>query len=187
MKPLDAVTIDLFNGSVLAGTLAAADEAPMSYDGKWRRSWIQLRRAAPGSWLLGVDFYIYVSSHNNHSPRKSSLCFHTHVQVDFTGTDPNEYKILKLVHDQVVYENITSLLTAWESGNLVRSLPEDTTWATRAIQGKPRDLDDKPGPRSVLFDGARYRVDKEEGWVSWLGWNFYTSFHRDMGLHLWDM
>jgi primary-amine oxidase len=61
MGPLEEVTKDLFNGSVVEGSLSAAGEAPMSYNGKWRRSWIQLRRAGPGSWLLGVDFYIYVS------------------------------------------------------------------------------------------------------------------------------
>ena len=33
MKPLDEVTMDLFNGSVIDGTLMAASHAPSSYDG----------------------------------------------------------------------------------------------------------------------------------------------------------
>lgn len=70
---------------------------------------------------------------------------------------------------------------------MVRQLPYDSDWATRSIKGKPRDLDDRPGPRTVQLDGARYKVDSEEGYVSWMGWQFYMSFERDMGLHLWDM
>ncbi len=61
MEPIDDITRDLFNGSVLDDTLSAAGHAPMSYDGSWTRSWIQLRRNTPGSWLTGIDFFMRVS------------------------------------------------------------------------------------------------------------------------------
>jgi primary-amine oxidase len=104
-----------------------------------------------------------------------------------TGTDHGEYKILAYVHDRKLYHTSEELRVAWERGELKRSMPEPYDWATRSIQGNRRDLDDRAGPRTVQFDGARYRLDEEEQYISWMGWAFYTSFERDMGLHLWDM
>lgn len=59
--PLDPVTRDLFDGSVLDGSLAVAGVAPMGYDGSFRRSWVQLRRNGAGSWLRPLDLFVYVS------------------------------------------------------------------------------------------------------------------------------
>lgn len=104
-----------------------------------------------------------------------------------TGTDPSTYKILKIVHNRTAYSSIPEVFAAWHRGELRRTIDDKSTWASRAIQGKQRDLDDRAGPRQVMFDGARHRVDKDEDWVSWMDWSFYFSFERDMGLHLWDM
>ncbi|WVW86168.1 hypothetical protein I302_108209 [Kwoniella bestiolae CBS 10118] len=165
--PFEEIHRDLFNGTVEDGTLDVAGTAPMSYDGEWRRSWVQLRRAGPGAWLKGLDFYCY---------------------VDMTGTDPSQYKLLSIVHNRKVYNSTESLFTAWKAGELVRPPPaEMSNWATRLPTGKARDLDDRAGPRTVQFDGGRYRVDRKEGWISWMGWEFFTSFERDMGLHLWNI
>jgi primary-amine oxidase len=59
--PLDPVTRDIFNASVFEGTLGFAGVGPMGYDGKWRRTWVQLRRDGPGSWLRPLDLFVYVS------------------------------------------------------------------------------------------------------------------------------
>ena len=61
MAPFDDIIRDLFNGSVLDGTLVPAGTAPMSYDGSWARAWLQLRRNTPGNWLNNVDFFMRVS------------------------------------------------------------------------------------------------------------------------------
>ncbi|ORY25514.1 copper amine oxidase [Naematelia encephala] len=166
IQPIDEVIRDLFNGSVLDGTLAAAGEAPMSYDGTWRRSWLQLRRNTAGSWLQALDWYMY---------------------VDFTGTDAAEYKWLAVVHNRVVYKTVDEIIAAWKNGTFVRSPPVNGDWATRKIKGNARDLDDRAGPRTVQFDGPRYRLDEKEDYITWMGWAFYLSFERDMGVHLWDI
>lgn len=108
-------------------------------------------------------------------------------QLDMTGTDPSLYKILKIVHNGKAYDSIPEVFAAWHRGEMVRTVDDISDWASRAIQGKQRDLDDRAGPRQVMFDGARHRVDMKEDWVSWMDWSFYFSFERDMGLHLWDM
>jgi primary-amine oxidase len=48
-------------------------------------------------------------------------------------------------------------------------------------------LDERAGPRQVSFNGPRYRVDKDNQWLTWMGWAFYLSFARDMGMSLWDV
>ena len=46
--------------------------------------------------------------------------------------------------------------------------------------GVRRDLDHIAGPRSVSFDGLRFRIQEEKKHVSWMGWSFYLGFDRDM-------
>ena len=104
-----------------------------------------------------------------------------------TGTDSSMNKSLAFVHDRKFYRTIEELRAAWERGELKGSPPEPYDWATRSIKGERRDLDDRAGPRTVQFDGPRYRLDQKEQYVSWMGWAFYLSFERDMGVHLWDM
>jgi primary-amine oxidase len=58
--PMDIVLADLFGGSVMNETILPAGVAPMSYDGTWRRTWLQLRRMMPGNWIRPLDFFIYV-------------------------------------------------------------------------------------------------------------------------------
>ena len=91
------------------------------------------------------------------------------------------------MHDRKIYRSTDELVDAWKNGTLKRTLPVVSDWATRSIKGKRRDIDDRAGPRTVHFDGPRCRLDEAEQYVSWMGWAYYLSFERDMGLHLWDM
>jgi primary-amine oxidase len=105
-----------------------------------------------------------------------------------SGTDPSLYRISKVVHNHTLYNNVDDFLQAWKAGHTVKSPPEDPfDWATRVRRKRDRPLDDRPGPRSFLPGGARYRVDEKEQWVSWMGWELFIGFERDMGVHLWDM
>ncbi|KAF8999357.1 copper amine oxidase [Cyathus striatus] len=68
--------------------------------------------------------------------------------------------------------------------------PSNSSWPQRNRPSSSNanwDLDDRPGPRGVSFKGVRYRVDKENGYISWMGWSFFLGFERDMGLSLWDV
>lgn len=51
---------------------------------------------------------------------------------------------------------------------------------TNYFQGPRRDLDHLAGPRTVPFSGLRFRVDSEQQFISWMGWEFYLGFDRDM-------
>lgn len=96
------------------------------------------------------------------------------------------------MYNHQVFGTIESFLEALRDGSLKRTpLPaqEDTdfSWSTRKRTGAQRDLDHLPGPRSVAFAGVRFRVDREQQYVSWMGWGVYLGFDRDMGLSLWDI
>lgn len=62
MRPLDDITKDLFNVTAADGTLTVSAEMPLSYDGSWRRTWVQLKRNLPGKWIRPCDLYYLAST-----------------------------------------------------------------------------------------------------------------------------
>ncbi|KIM38732.1 hypothetical protein M413DRAFT_447684 [Hebeloma cylindrosporum] len=174
VKPIMHVMEELFGGTIRGDnndTLVAGISAPFSFDGSFRRLWMTWRRNTAGSFILPVNFYQY---------------------VDMSGTDPSQWKILKLVYHNQSFPTIQSFLDAFNNGTLIRHTEQsnseaDYSWTQRKRIGPLRDLDHLPGPRSVSFAGLRYRVDREQQYVSWMGWGMYLSFDRDMGLSFWDV
>ncbi|KAK8847701.1 hypothetical protein IAR55_005560 [Kwoniella newhampshirensis] len=173
--PLAEVTQDLFGGVAIGqanDTLIAAGTAPFSYDGEWRRMWAGLKLNVPGHYLMPVDLYAY---------------------FDLSGTDTSKWHMVRLVYNGQIFSSTDDFKQAWSNGTLMRSkkpvIDPTDGWTTRSRVGKgqKRDLDERAGPRSVSFDGLRFRVDQEEQYITWMGFSFYLGFERDMGLNLWDI
>ncbi|KAH8100993.1 amine oxidase catalytic domain-containing protein, partial [Cristinia sonorae] len=167
LTPLRSVVKDLFGSH----TFEAGVTGPFSFDGSFRRGWVNWRRSGSGNWLQPIGFYQY---------------------VDVSGNDPSKWKVLKVVYNYQVFQSIDEFLKAYNSGTLKRQKQQvndqmDNTWTTRARLGAQRDLDHLPGPRSVSFAGLRFRVDRATQYVSWMGWGLYLGFDRDMGMSLWDV
>lgn len=104
----------------------------------------------------------------------------------------------QVVYNHQVFDSISAFRDAYADGTLVRlaesadtSDPRtvDRSWSSRRRPPTPvaRDLDDLPGPRSISLAGVRFRLDKAQGFVSWMGWEVHTSFDREMGLSLWNV
>lgn len=93
------------------------------------------------------------------------------------------------MYNYQIFPSTAEFLAAFHNGTLERSPrdPSPPSWTTRHKVGVQRDLDHLPGPRSVSFAGLRFRVDREQQYVSWMGWGMYMAFDRDMGLSLWDI
>ncbi|KIJ20486.1 hypothetical protein PAXINDRAFT_7722 [Paxillus involutus ATCC 200175] len=173
--PLADAFQELFGGTAAGlpnDTLIPGASGPFSFDGSFRRMWLGWRRNVPGAFLHPLNLYQY---------------------IDTSGTDPSQWKQLKIVYNHQVFDTTESFLEALHNGTLKRStLPPtqedlDLSWSTRKRVGQQRDLDHLPGPRSVSFAGLRFRVDRELQYVSWMGWGLYLGFDRDMGLSLWDI
>ncbi|KAF9035083.1 amine oxidase catalytic domain-containing protein [Hymenopellis radicata] len=165
---------ELFGGvakGLPTDTLNTGASAPFSFDGSFRRMWLNWKRNVAGPWLHPVDFFQY---------------------VDMSGTDPSLWKILKVVYNHQVFNSTEDFLSAFKNGTLVR-IPDrpddkaDYSWTTRKRVGAQRDLDHLPGPRSVSFAGLRFRVDRARQYISWMGWSMYLGFDRDMGMSLWNI
>ncbi|KZO98363.1 amine oxidase catalytic domain-containing protein [Calocera viscosa TUFC12733] len=172
MTPLENITQELFGGTARGldnDTLVASGSAPFSFDGSFRRAWLTWRRNTPGPWLHPLGFFQYV-------------------QMD--GTDPSLWKLLKIVYNHQIFSSNEEFIEAYRNGTL-KTLPypdeKDPSWSSRQRRGPAPDLDDRAGPRSVSFNGLRYRVDRANQFISWMGWRFFLGFDRDMGLSLWDI
>ncbi|TFK18079.1 amine oxidase catalytic domain-containing protein [Coprinopsis marcescibilis] len=174
IKPISGAMKDLFGGIMGNGqndTFTAGPTGPWSYDGSFRRIWVTWRYNTAGSFIQPINFYNY---------------------IDMSGTDPSLWKILRIVYHDQMFPSVESFLEAYQNGTLHRrprpSIPQDELpWSSRRRVGKPRDLDHLPGPRSVSFAGLRFRVDRQQQYISWMGWGMYLGFDRDMGLSLWDI
>lgn len=69
---------ELFGGAALGlrnDTLVAGAVGPLSFDGSFRRAWINWRRNVPGTYLHPVGFFLY---------------------IDMSGTDPDKWELLKV-------------------------------------------------------------------------------------------
>ncbi|KDR84410.1 hypothetical protein GALMADRAFT_220168 [Galerina marginata CBS 339.88] len=174
VTPILPAMEELFGGTMRGqddDTLVGGMSGPFSFDGSFRRLWMSWRRNAAGSYLLPVNFYKY---------------------VDVSGSDSSQWKVLKLIYHDQVFPSTESFLEAFNNGTLIRH-PEqadpniDLSWTERKRIGPERDLDHLPGPRSVSFSGLRYRVDRQQQYISWMGWGMYLGFDRDMGLNFWDI
>ncbi|KAF9035879.1 amine oxidase catalytic domain-containing protein [Panaeolus papilionaceus] len=174
VMPISYILEDLFSAVVKGrddDTITPGMTGPFSYDGSFRRLWMTWRRNTAGSYIQPVNFYQY---------------------LDISGTDPSQWSVLKIIyHDQVFLSN-AEFIEAYQNGTLKRHKeqtrrPPDITWTQRNRTGSRRHLDDLPGPRSVSFFGKRFKVDREQKHLRWMGWDMFLGFDRDMGLKLWNI
>ncbi|KAF8316633.1 amine oxidase catalytic domain-containing protein [Clavulina sp. PMI_390] len=173
-KGLERLTEAIFGG-VAAGmpndTLVISGSGPFSFDGSFRRIWLQWKHNFPGDFLNPLNLHSY---------------------VEVSGTDPSLWKTLKVVYNRQIFNSTAELLEAFDNKTLKieKYPPIDPNWAARyrtRDRSTRRDLDWLAGPRSVPFDGLRFRVDVERQFVTWMGWEFYLGFDRDMGMSLWNI
>ncbi|KAJ3554483.1 hypothetical protein NM688_g3086 [Phlebia brevispora] len=150
MAPMSSVTQARTFLNDRNDTLLAAGSGPLSFDGSFRRTWISWRRKVAGSWLHPVGFYVY---------------------IDCSGTDENQWKVLKLVYNHQIFSTVEDFLQAYHNKTLVRLRIEnntDTSWSSRhrPKHSYSRGLDYVPGPRQVSSSGLRFNVDEELQYLS---------------------
>ncbi|KAK6902868.1 hypothetical protein I203_108128 [Kwoniella mangroviensis CBS 8507] len=158
--PMSDITMDLFGG-ISKGhandTLIGSATAPMSYDGSWRKAWVGLKLNVPGHYLFPVDLYAY---------------------FDLSGTDPSQWKLLKLVYNGQVFASEAEFRKAWSEGKLNKSkkplLNDTSEWATRTLDwslylGFERDM----GLNfwDINFKGERiiYEISPQEAMAQYSG------------------
>lgn len=176
MGNISDITAALFQGAVYFGssdnrtTLTMTAGTPVSYDGSQGFQNIMFRLPGSGSYLTPIDFFLL---------------------IDCPGTDPSHYSIRGFVTNEKYYPDEASLRAAFEAGDIAQTYVQtkDTDWTV--VDYKPelgtRPLEDQFAPASIELGGKRYQVDPDAQYVSYMGWTFYMSFSRTLGIMFYDI
>ncbi len=175
MTEIADITRALFNGTYYGSSdnrtdITESSTGPNSFDGT--TSWVTSIFRYPGqaSYLIPLDFYVL---------------------LDITGTDASKYSLRGFVTNTRFFTSTKALRAAWEAGELKNPYPQtrDNSWAV--LDHKPemgvRDLEDRLSPQSLEVGGKRYKLDREQRYVEFMGWSFYMSFTRVLGLQFYDI
>lgn len=116
------------------------------------------------------------------------------LNVDITGRNSSEYFVTKWVYNNIVYNSNEEFRKAWESESFVK-LPKvnsskmNTTDSFIFVgqQGATRQLDEKLAPISVEPQGRRWKFSEEQRYFTWMDWEFYVAWSRDVGITLYDL
>jgi hypothetical protein len=175
MTEVADITKALFNGTYYGSSdnrtdIVASSTGPNSLDGS--TAWVTNIFRYPGqaTYLVPLDFYVL---------------------LDITGTDVTKYSLRGYVTNTRFFPTAADLRAAFEAGELKNEFPQtrDNSWAM--LDHKPemgvRDLEDRLAPQSLELGGKRYKLDREQRYVEFMGWSFYMSFTRVLGLQFYDI
>ncbi|OAP58372.1 hypothetical protein AYL99_07462 [Fonsecaea erecta] len=111
-----------------------------------------------------------------------------YVKLDVPSANPVTWTTGEWFYNGVLYDNATMLRAAMASPDFERlTINADGAWTV------PEDLTtssperDMPPPLSIQPYGPRYRLDRTEGYVSWMGFSFYLSTSQATALSLFDI
>ncbi|KAK1714588.1 LOW QUALITY PROTEIN: primary-amine oxidase [Colletotrichum acutatum] len=151
-------------------TLTSTSGTPLSYDGTQAFRTVMFRYPNTATYLTPLDFS---------------------VMLDVTGTDASQYKLRGIVTNEKFFPTVAALQSAWEAGELKEQFEQSRTPDWGLLDYKPemgvRDLENKLAPQSLEIGGKRYKVDEEQKYIEYMGWSFYTSYSRTLGLMYYDI
>ncbi|KAM7198289.1 putative copper amine oxidase [Rhypophila sp. PSN 637] len=170
VEEINDILVALFDGAWYGSgdprtNLTITSTDPQSFDGSSSFRSMMFRYPGKASYLTPLDFYIL---------------------LDVSGTDISYYKLKGFVTNEKYFKTVAELRKAFEAGEIKNEFPQtrDQEWAL--VNHKPemgvRDLEDRMAPQNIEIGGKRYKLDIEEGYVEYMGWTFYLSFTRSLGL-----
>jgi primary-amine oxidase len=108
---------------------------------------------------------------------------------DVTGRDTSKWSLIGIFYGGEYYQTIDAFRAAWEAPGFVKH-PQNFggAWsATDKTVGAELPYDTLPPPQQVQPGGQRFELDKENGYVKWMDFEFYTTFTRDTGIRFYDI
>ncbi|RVX72969.1 hypothetical protein B0A52_03322 [Exophiala mesophila] len=176
MGNISDITEALFEGAAYLGpgnnrtTLSFSAGTPVSFDGTQGFRNIMFRYAGSGTYLVPIDFYLL---------------------LDCSGTDPSHYSVKGYVTNSQFYPDETSLREAFEAGTLAQEYQQTRDQSWTQVNHKPeqgtRELEERFAPTSLELGGKRYGIDAEAKYIEYLGFSFYVSFSRTLGIMFYDI
>lgn len=176
MSNISDITAALFQGKVYYGSsdnrtnLGTTWGVPMSWDGTRAFYNIMFKFPGPANFLTPLDFFLL---------------------LDITGTDASHYTSRGFVTGEKYYPTVDELRAAFAAGELAMEYDQtlDTDWAL--LDRKPemgvRDLEERLAPSTLEIGGKRYKLDEKNQYVEYMGWSFYLSFSRTLGIMFHDI
>ncbi|KAG4431873.1 hypothetical protein IFR05_012650 [Cadophora sp. M221] len=173
MSSIADITQDLMNITYYGASDARSNcqyfiSKPSSVNGSEAIVWLPWRLNGIAPYDQMMDFY---------------------VSFDITGTDQSLYSMRMIVYNLIVYTSVEQFREAWALGKIVKSpiTTSDDSHLRKDRKGTLRELENRFAPTSLELDGKRYKVDNENRYVEYLGWQFYTRFTRDVGISFFDI
>ena len=176
MSNVSDITMALFNGTAYYGSdddrtsLKFTSGTPLSFDGTQGFRNIMFRLPGIATYLTPIDFFLL---------------------IDCPGTDPSHYSVKGFVTQEQYFPTEAALRSAFESGELAQAYTQtsDSDWAL--VDYKPelsvRALEEKFAPSTIELGGKRYSLDAENQYVEYMGWSFYMSYTRTLGIAFYDI
>lgn len=111
-----------------------------------------------------------------------------YAKVDATSPNVENWTVGQYYYNGVLYEDAVDFRSAMQQPNFARTPPNvDGSWTdTEDFESEPagREL---PPPVSVQPYGPRYKLDREQQFISWFGFEFYITTAQATGLTLFDI
>lgn len=176
MADVADITASLFQGAAFYGasdkrsTISPMFGTPLSINGE--QGYINAGFNFPGSatYVLPIDFYVL---------------------INWAGTDVNRWKLRGYVTKERYFANANELRAAFQASELKQEFDQwkDYDWALVKYMPElgERPLESRLAPQNIEVGGKRYRVDAEEKYVEYMGWSFYISHTRSLGLMFYDI
>lgn len=176
MSSVADITAAMFQGAAYYGedddrtNLTYTSGTPLSWDGTQAFRNIMFRFPSEASYMTPLDFYLL---------------------IDCTGTDASLYSVRGFVTNEKFYETEEALRAAFDAGEIAQQYDQtiDASWAL--VDYKPelgvRELEERFAPSSLEIGGKRYKLDPDAQYVEYMGFTFFVSFSRTLGIALHDI
>ncbi|KAI5359477.1 putative copper amine oxidase [Septoria linicola] len=111
-----------------------------------------------------------------------------YVKVDATSVNSTDWIVRQLFYNGLLYDTVDELRADIAELGFKKSPPNlDGAWTeTEDFDAAPpgREL---PPPVSIQPHGPRYRLDREQRFISWFGFEFYITTAQATGVSLFDI
>lgn len=168
------ITLDLWNGTALGLDNDTLDI--WGIDPYWQDDGHIVRW--DGFWGIPTDKF----------DMETLLPLGLYIKSDVTGRDPSKWKHEGWLYNDIYYETTEEFRKAYYSPGFVKlGANIEGAWGQTGREGPVLPQDANYPPVAVAPSGARYSVDTERKYVTWMDFSFYVSFSRDTGVSLYDI
>ena len=120
------------------------------------------------------------------SDARSLLPQGLYAKLNISSPSPDAWSVTEWSYNGIIYADVDALRDAWRSPKFTKtSLNQDGRWTDTEDFVSHTAGRSKPPPLSIQPFGPRYKLDRQESFVSWMGFSFYlsTSASRALSLH----